>query len=125
MVRLTSRNPPGCLSAIKGLPGVTRKNALFIAFGFFFAILSVWQINAAQTGLDVINLRTSNPPVTIITPSNPEAVSIPSVLIAHGFAGSSILMRGFALTLAHAGYTTISWDFQGHGENPHRMDASS
>ena len=97
---------------------------MFLAFGFFFAILSVWQIKAAQTGLDVIDLRTSNPPVTIITPSNPEAVSRPTVLIAHGFAGSSLLMRGFALTLAHAGYTTISWDFQGHGENPNPLDLS-
>src|SRR4030042_7140880 len=32
---------------------------------------------------------------------------------------------GFFLTLAHAGYTTISWDFQGHGANPNPLVSSS
>jgi len=34
-------------------------------------------------------------------------------------------MSGFALTLAHAGYTTISWDFDSHGANPNLLDLSS
>jgi pimeloyl-ACP methyl ester carboxylesterase len=34
-------------------------------------------------------------------------------------------MRGFALTLAHAGYTTVTWDFQGHGANPNPLISSS
>ena len=102
-----------------------KKNYLYLGLGFFFIIISIWQIFATQKGLDVIHLHNTNPPVTIIFPSDTDPASRPTVLIAHGFAGSSILMRGIALTLAHAGYTTISWDFQGHGENPHRMNASS
>jgi pimeloyl-ACP methyl ester carboxylesterase len=30
-------------------------------------------------------------------------------------------MRGFAFTLAHAGYTIVLWDFDGHGANPQPM----
>jgi len=30
-------------------------------------------------------------------------------------------MRGFAFSLAHAGYTTLSWDFNGHGANPNPL----
>lgn len=104
---------------------MNRKNALLFALGLIFVLISVWQINAAQTGLDVINLHTTNPPVTIITPSNTAPASRPTVIIAHGFAGSSVLMRGFALTLAHAGYTTISMDFNGHGANPNPLDLTS
>ncbi len=87
--------------------------------------LSVWLIYSAQTGLDVIYLHTTNPPITIITPSDAAPASRPTVLIAHGFAGSSVLMRGFALTLAHAGYTTVSWDLDGHGTNPTPLTSSS
>ena len=102
-----------------------KKNTLYLGLGFFFIIVSIWQIFAAQKGLDVIHLHNTNPPVTIIFPSDSDPASRPTVLIAHGFAGSSVLMRGIALTLAHAGYTTVSWDFQGHGVNPHPMVPSS
>jgi pimeloyl-ACP methyl ester carboxylesterase len=104
---------------------MNRKNALLFGFGLVFIIISIWQIFAAQHGLDVIDLHTTNPPVTIITPSDASPASRPTVLIAHGFAGSSVLMRGFALTLAHAGYTTVSWDFDGHGANPNTLELSS
>jgi dienelactone hydrolase len=45
----------------------------------------------------------------------------PLVLVAHGFAGSTVIMRGFALTLAHAGYPVVLWDFAGHGTNARPM----
>jgi pimeloyl-ACP methyl ester carboxylesterase len=102
-----------------------KKYTLFLGLGLFFIIIAIWQINAAQIGLDIINLPASNPPITIISPSNVDSASRPTILIAHGFAGSSVLMRGFALTLAHAGYTTVSWDFQGHGTNPNPLNSSS
>jgi pimeloyl-ACP methyl ester carboxylesterase len=104
---------------------MTRKNVFLFGFGLIFVIVSVWQIYAAQYGLDVIELPDSNPPVTIITPSSALPASRPTVLIAHGFAGSSVLMRGFALTLAHAGYTTVSWDFDGHAANPNPLNLPS
>jgi pimeloyl-ACP methyl ester carboxylesterase len=102
-----------------------KKNYLYLGLGLFFIFISIWQIFAAQKGLDVIHLHNINPPVTIIFPSDTDPASRPTVLIAHGFAGSSVLMRGIALTLAHAGYTSLLWDFQGHGVNPHPMVSSS
>ncbi len=102
-----------------------KKDAILLGIGLVFIFLSVWQISMAQSGLKVINMHTSDPPVTIIAPANAAPASRPTVLIAHGFAGSSVLMRGFALSLAHAGYTTVSWDFEGHGENPVPMASSS
>ena len=104
---------------------MSRKNIGLFSIGVILVALSVWQIAAAQKGLKVITLYGSNPPVTIITPANIRSASHPTVLIAHGFAGSEVLMRGFALTLAHAGYTTVSWDFEGHGANPNPFSQSS
>lgn len=98
-----------------------KRNLVLYLFGFLFVGVSIWQIASAQKGLEVINLHTTNPPVMVIAPSSSIPASHPTVLIAHGFAGSSVLMRGFALTLAHAGYTTISWDFEGHGANPNPL----
>ena len=102
-----------------------KKNLILLGVGLVLIFLSVWQIAAAQSGLKVFNLHSSNPPVTIITPADAAPASRPTILIAHGFAGSSVLMRGFALTLAHAGYTTVSWDFEGHGANRIPLDSSS
>jgi len=102
-----------------------KKNAVLLALGFFLVGISIWQIATAQNGFDIIKLPTTNPPVTIITPSDASPASRPTILIAHGFAGSSVLMRGFALTLAHAGYTTVSWDFEGHGVNPNPFSLTS
>jgi len=104
---------------------MSRKNAYLLIIGLIFISMSVWQIYRAQTDLTIIYLHSTNPPVTIITPSNAPPAIRPSVLIAHGFSGSSVLMRGFAFTLAHAGYTTISWDFQGHGANSLPLNRSS
>jgi dienelactone hydrolase len=46
---------------------------------------------------------------------------VPAVVIAHGFAGSGRLMRGFADTLVASGYATVLIDFTGHGSNSRRM----
>jgi pimeloyl-ACP methyl ester carboxylesterase len=97
---------------------MNRKNVVLLIIGVILIFISIWQITNAQKGLQVINLHTTNPPATIITPGDNIPIPRPTVLIAHGLAGSEELMRGFALTLAHAGYTTISWDFEGHGSNP-------
>ncbi len=49
------------------------------------------------------------------------ATRAPAVVIAHGFAGSRQLMEAYALTLAHAGYVAVTFDFEGHGRNPKPM----
>jgi hypothetical protein len=42
----------------------------------------------------------------------------PVVVIAHGFSGSTTLMRSLALTLARQGLAALSFDFLGHGRHP-------
>ncbi len=54
-------------------------------------------------------------PVTVFHPA--EGPAGPVVVIAHGFAGSQQLMQPLAMTLAHAGYTAVTFDFAGHGRN--------
>jgi len=88
------------------------------AIGLLLLLLAVWQILAATQGLEITTMRSTAPPLTIVTPQGEARGSRPLVLIGHGFAGSSIVMRGFAFSLAHAGYTVVLWDFEGHGTNP-------
>jgi alpha-beta hydrolase superfamily lysophospholipase len=91
------------------------------ATGLLLLLLSVGQILAAGSGLATTNLRSTDPPLTLIAPQGAALWSRPLVLIAHGYASSSVMMRGFALTLAHAGYSAILWDFDGHGANPRAL----
>ncbi len=102
-----------------------KKNWLWFGLGVLCVVIAAWQIMIPNSGLKIVTLKTNNPPVTIITPANTPPASRPTVLIAHGFAGSAVLMRNFALTLAHAGYTTVSWDFEGHAANPNPLLTSS
>lgn len=46
----------------------------------------------------------------------------PVVVIAHGFSGSSVLMRSLALELAKNGLTVLAFDFPGHGRHPLPLD---
>ena len=84
------------------------------------ASLSVWQIRAAESGLRVERLSTTSPPVTLIMPER-DSSRRPVVLIAHGFAASRVIMRSFGLTLAHAGFNVVLWDFSGHGAKPNPL----
>jgi pimeloyl-ACP methyl ester carboxylesterase len=97
---------------------------LTIAAGLLLILVSVWQIASASQGLEILTLRTTDPPLVIITPAGTPDPSRPLVLIAHGLAGSTVIMRGFGLTLAHAGYTAVLWDFDGHGANPRPVESS-
>ncbi len=80
--------------------------------------IAVWNLEAARDGLSITALEGGGPPATVYRLSKSQG---PVVVIAHGFAGSRQLMEAFALTLAHAGYTAVSFDFQGHGRNPVAM----
>jgi len=89
--------------------------------GILLFILAVWRIDQASEGLNITELPSENTPVTRIYPEIPDIDSRPVVLIGHGFAGSGVIMRAFAFTLAHAGYDTVLWDFAGHGGNPNPL----
>jgi dienelactone hydrolase len=99
------------------------RHGLLAVAGLVLVLGAVWQIGAAARGLEVTRLRQTDPPLVIITPAGPPAGERPLVLVAHGLAGSTVIMRGFGLTLAHAGYTAVLWDFEGHGANPNRVQA--
>ena len=87
--------------------------------------LSLWRIAAANNGIQITRLKANGLPLTILTLSEGDPAERPLVLVAHGFAGSEVLMRGFSLTLARAGYTVAAWDFAGHGANPAPLDTSA
>lgn len=54
-------------------------------------------------------------PATAFLPQGDERG--PTVVIAHGFAGSRQIMKSVALALAQAGYRAVSFDIPGHGQN--------
>ncbi|KAM3102909.1 alpha/beta fold hydrolase [Phormidesmis sp. 146-12] len=77
---------------------------------------SWWGIVEARSGLVVRSLERDGVPLIYMAPK--QATQAPGVLIAHGFAGSKQLMLSYGHVLAHAGYATMLWDFDGHGANP-------
>jgi len=62
-------------------------------------------------------------PVELARPAGADG-PLPAVVIAHGYAGSARLMRGFSDTLVRRGYVVALLDFTGHGADPHRLPAS-
>jgi pimeloyl-ACP methyl ester carboxylesterase len=91
---------------------------LAAALGLFLLFLSLSQILTSQKGLRIIHIPNTTPPVTVFSPAGGDPAQRPVVLVGHGFSGSGTVMRGFSLTLAHAGYNVVTWDFDGHGANP-------
>ncbi len=55
-------------------------------------------------------------PVTLMRPS--QSANPPVVIIAHGFAGSAVIMRSLAEQIVRAGAVAVTFDFVGHGANP-------
>ena len=86
--------------------------------GLFFVALAFFQILASNQGLKIVRVKVDSLPLIVISPDGEENSERPVVLLGHGFAGSGAMMRGFAYTLAHAGYVAVAWDFNGHGMNP-------
>jgi dienelactone hydrolase len=76
---------------------------------------ALWWLLAPGADLKIETLQVDEMPVTLFLPaSGPPG---PAVVIAHGFAGSQQMMQPAAMTLAHAGYTAVTFDFAGHGRN--------
>ncbi len=91
--------------------------------GLLMFLISILQLETDDRGLVVTHVRVGELPVTLISPDAEGQVDRPLVLIGHGVAGSRVIMRGYALTLAHAGYNVVLWDFAGHGGNPQSLPA--
>ena len=95
---------------------VTRARWAVLAVALTLAFWSIWQLETVRSGLEITPITVGTTPATVTR--LPGITSAPVVVIAHGFAGSRQLMEGFALTLARAGYITVSYDLAGHGRNP-------
>ena len=80
--------------------------------------LGLLLLEQPRTGLVRVPIDVAGTPATVI---QVPGVRGPAVVIAHGFAGSRQLMQPIQLTLARAGYITVSYDLEGHGRNPQPM----
>ncbi len=101
----------------------SRTRLIFGIFGLFLFLVATWQILKVRSELDVTTTHAGEMPVEIIAPKGENNSDRPIVLIGHGFAGSGVIMRGFAYTLAKAGYVAVLWDFDGHGGNPRPLSS--
>jgi hypothetical protein len=81
--------------------------------------LALVRLGQAEQGTTVEHVRVGHTPATVWRPA--EGPVGPAVVVAHGFAGSQPLMRGFAAALARAGYVAVTFDFLGHGRHPTPM----
>ncbi len=72
-------------------------------------------LERARSGVSVRSFTVGATPVTAFATAGAEG---PTVVVAHGFAGSRQMMQGYALALARAGYRVFAFDFLGHGRNP-------
>ena len=79
-----------------------------------FIALAVWRLEQSRAGLEIAKDWIGETPVSLYRA--PDAAG-PVVVIAHGFAGSRQMMEAYSLTLAHAGYLVLAFDFAGHGQN--------
>lgn len=76
----------------------------------------------AQSGGQVRSAQVGEIPIRLYA----TASKAPTVIIAHGFAGSTALMDPLARSLMRRGFTVVSYDTLGHGAHPEplRMDAT-
>ena len=98
----------------------TRKLLLSVVF-LALAIISGGQLVKTEKDLKASQQIVNDTPVKLLEPKNPNGNL---VFIAHGFAGSSNFMRPLAVSLSHSGFTTIRYDFLGHGENKNPYSGS-
>ncbi len=98
---------------------VTPIKAIVAVLSAALIALALWQLKAAEQGITVTALTIDGIPATAFRPTG--GARAPTVVIAHGFAGSQQLMRSFAVAFARHGYAAITFDFAGHGRNPAAM----
>jgi pimeloyl-ACP methyl ester carboxylesterase len=98
------------------------QSLVFLLAGLLI-LFSLWNLSKAERGLIIERASSAGIPYQVYQQQGSNGSERPLILIAHGLAGSGIIMKGFALTLAHAGYTVVTWDFNGHAGNNHPMEA--
>lgn len=83
--------------------------------GAGLVIAIIW-LASSDRGVRAQEMWVGATPVTLYQSTSPTA-DAPLVVISHGFAGSQLLMKPFAVTLARAGYAAVTFDYLGHGRN--------
>lgn len=91
------------------------KQAIVAGIAVLCIALGLWGLEAPRSGLEISHTRVDQTPVTVMRLPDTQG---PVAVIAHGFAGSRQLMSAWQLSLARAGFITVSFDFEGHGRNP-------
>ncbi len=94
---------------------VILRNLLVTLLALLSIGLGLFLLERPRAGLEITTIEVGQTPATVMRVPGTQA---PVVVIAHGFAGSRQLMQPYQLTLARAGYITVSFDFEGHGRNP-------
>jgi dienelactone hydrolase len=84
--------------------------------GMVLVVLAWTQVIGGTAGIEVETFTREGVPVTLLVPDG--ASDAPGVVIAHGFAGSALLMRSIGLAHASAGQVVALPDLPGHGANP-------
>ena len=95
------------------MPKILKTSLLTLSV--ILSIMAAFKLYTVEEGLETYYESFKNSPVTI-TKSLTHDKGL--VFIAHGFAGSTALMKPIATALAKSGYTTIRYDFRGHGHHP-------
>lgn len=94
------------------------------ALALLLILLAWWGVLGAGRGLESRRLTGVNgEPLRFLVPQ--DTTSVPGVIIAHGFSGSTPFMLGFGQILARAGYGVMLLDFDGHGSARVRLDDGS
>jgi dienelactone hydrolase len=95
------------------------RRATQLVVGLILVGLAWVQVLASTADVEVVTLIHDGLPVTLLVPAG--VSDAPGVVVAHGFAGSAVLMRSFGLALASAGQVVALPDLPGHGANPARL----
>ena len=81
--------------------------------GVLVLVASLVGLVRAQAGGTVRAEVVDGIPVTVYSTNQ----AAPTVVIAHGFAGSAQIMDPLARGLMRSGFTVVTFDFDGHGRN--------
>jgi alpha-beta hydrolase superfamily lysophospholipase len=103
-------------------PALRGARAVRLVAGLALVVLAWAQVLTASADVEVVSFTHDGLPVTLLVPAG--ASDAPGVVVAHGFAGSALLMRSFGLALASAGQVVALPDLPGHGANPVGLDRS-
>ncbi|MFP4551832.1 MAG: alpha/beta fold hydrolase [Spirochaetales bacterium] len=89
--------------------------------GLALSLVSLVLLTAPARLHHVVTTEVDGVSLRYVVPRDTE--NAPVVLVAHGYAGTANMMRGYANSLASAGYAVATWDFAGHGASRETLGA--